>query len=119
MSVDIKQVLADANKLEALWATATAQYEARKTALAKQVDDYTAAHQGALDNHAAEIAAANAIKAKLVPVVAAVEVAGADLKQFVLSRPWYAKAATWVGAHARWVVYGGGLALIVAIAKHV
>lgn len=119
MSVDIKQVLADANKLEAIWATANTQYEARKAALAKQVDDYVASHQGALDSHAAEIAAAAAIKAKLVPVVAAAEVAGEEIKTFVLSTPWYSKAATWVKAHARWVVYGGGIAAIIEIARHV
>lgn len=119
MSVDIKQVMADAQALETLWSTATAQYAERKAKLAKQVDDYTAAHQGALDSHAAEIAAANMIKAKLVPAVAVAEVAAEELTTFVLSRPWYKKAATWVKAHSRWVVYGGGLALIAAIATHV
>lgn len=119
MAVDIKQVMADAQALETLWSTATAQYAERKARLAKQVDDYTAAHQGALDSHAAEIEAANLIKAKLVPVVAAAEVAAEDLTAFVLSRPWYKKAATWVKAHARWVVYGGGLALLVGVATHV
>jgi hypothetical protein len=118
-SVDITQVKADASKLEALWASANAQYTAEKAKLAAKVDAYVAAHQTAANQHTAEIAAATAIKATIVPVVAAADTAVSDVESFVLSQPWYQKASAWVKAHWRWVAYGGGLVLIVLIAKHV
>lgn len=119
MAVDITQVKADIAKLSELWTTAQAQYAARKAALAAQVDDYITAHTTAANSHSVEIDAAKVLKAALVPVVAAVETAAIDANSFLLTQPWYSKAATWVKAHWRWVAYSGGMGLLVAVAKHV
>lgn len=118
-TTDIAAVKAAAANLEALWATATTQYNARKVALAAQIDTYVAAHQGAADAHTAEVVAATALKATLVPVVAAAETVGGDIESFVLSQPWYQKASTWVKAHWRWLAYGGGVIALGELALHI
>lgn len=114
MARTITDVLADIDKLNGLWGTATQQYNARKTALAAEVDGYIATHQSAADSHAAEIKAANEVKSKLVPVVAGAE----TLSSFLLTEPWYQRLVAFFKRNWRWVVYGGGLAFIVWVAVH-
>jgi len=116
---DITAVQADIEKLNALWATANQQYEARKASLSAKVDSYIAAHASAADAHSAEIAAANKLKATLVPAVAAVETGASELEQFMLTKPWYAKLAGAVQRNWRWIVYGGALAGIGYVILHV
>lgn len=119
VTTDIAAVKAEAANLTALWATATTQYEARKASIAAKIDSYVAAHQGAADNHNAEIVAATALKATLVPVVAAAETVGADIESFVLTQPWYQRLVAFFKRNWRWLAYGGGLSLIGYIAVHV
>lgn len=116
---DITAVEADIKNLQALWATAETQYAARKAALAAQVDTYVAAHQGAANSHTAEVAAATALKATIVPVVAAAETAGSDIESFLLTQPWYARLANFFKKNWRWVVYGVGLLGLVYLAVHI
>lgn len=115
---DISTVQADIQKLNALWATAQAQYNARKAALAAQVDSYVATHQGAADQHGAEIRAAIALKATLVPAVAAVEVGATDVEQFMLTMPWYQRLVAFFQRNWRWVVYGIALVGVIYISVH-
>lgn len=119
VTTDIAAVKAEAANLAALWATANTQYEARKAALVTKIDSYVAAHQGAANSHTAEIAAATALKATIVPVVAAVETAGADIESFVLTQPWYQRLVAFFKRNWRWLAYGGGLIAIGYIAVHV
>lgn len=114
MARTITDVLADIDKLNGLWGTATQQYNARKTSLAAEVDGYIAAHQGAADNHAAEIKAANAVKAKLVPVVAGAE----TINSFLLTEPWYQRLVAFFKRNWRWVVYGSGFIGLCLVAVH-
>lgn len=99
---DITAVAADIQSLQTRWTAAQAEYETQKTALAAQVDAYVAVHQTAAAGHTAEIAAATAIKATIVPVVAAAESA---IDQFVLTTPWYKKAAAWVEKQKRYLLW--------------
>lgn len=115
MARTIADVEADITKLQGLWGTATKQYEARKAALAAEVDNYVATHQDAVGAHAAEIQAANMLKAKLVPVVAAVETADS----FLLTQPWYQRLVANLKRNARWYVYGVGLLGMVYVALHI
>lgn len=119
ITTDIAAVQADIQKLNALWTTAQSQYEARKTALAAQVDSYVAAHQSAADQHTLEIKAATALKATLVPAVAAVETGASELEQFMLTMPWYKRLVAFFQRNWRWVVYGLGLIGIVYVIFHV
>lgn len=114
----ITDVQADITDLQALWTTASAQYAARKTTLAEEVDAYVAAHQTAADKHSAEIVAAQAIKATIVPVVAAAETAGSDIESFLLTLPWYQRLVNFFKKNWRYVVYGIGLIGLVYIAIH-
>jgi hypothetical protein len=116
--MDISTVEADAVKLNKLWQTAQQQYEARRAALAAQLDSYVDAHQSAADNHTAEIDAANKLKATLVPAVASVETAASELNSFLLTTPWYKKLVAFCQRNWRWVAYGGGLAFIVYVGVH-
>lgn len=115
MARSIADVQADIVKLQSLWSTATTHYEARKAALAAEVDNYVATHQGAADQHAAEIQAANILKAKLVPAVAAVE----TVNTFLLTEPWYQRLVANLKRNARWYVYGVGLLGMVYVALHI
>lgn len=119
VATDITTVETDIKNLVALKATWDSQYAARKAALAAQVDAYVAAHQSAADNHTAEITAANALKATIVPVVAAAETAGADIESFLLTQPWYQRLVKFFQKNWRWVVYGVGLIGIVYLAVHI
>lgn len=105
----------DIADLEALWNKAEAQYAARKAQYAKVIDDYVATHQLAADAHTAEIAAANVIKAKVVPVVAAVATGAADIEQFVLTSGWFSRVKAFFVRNKRWVLYGGCLIGMVLI----
>lgn len=116
--IDITTVQADIQNLNALWTTAQQQYETRKAALAAKVDSYVAAHQGAANQHSVEIAAAQALKATLVPAVAAVETGGADLEQFMLTMPWYQRLVAFFQRNWRWVVYGIALVGVIYISVH-
>jgi phospholipase/lecithinase/hemolysin len=119
VTTDITTVQADIQKLNTLWTTAQSQYEARKAALAAQVDSYVAAHQSAADQHTLEIKAATALKATLVPAVAAIETGAADLESFMLTMPWYKRLVAFFQRNWRWVVYGVGLIGIVYVFVHV
>lgn len=111
----IATVQTDIADLEALWTKATAQYEARKASYAKVIDDYVATHQVAAAAHTAEIAAANVIKAKLVPVAAAVATAESDIQQFVLTSGWFTRVKAFFVRNKRWVLYGGCLIAMIGI----
>jgi hypothetical protein len=119
VTTDITTVQSDIQKLNTLWTTAQSQYEARKAALAAQVDSYVAAHQTAADQHTAEIKAATALKATLVPVVAAVETGATDLESFMLTMPWYQRLVAFFQRNWRWIVYGLGLIAIGYVIYHV
>lgn len=119
LTTDITSVQADIQKLNMLWTTAQSQYEARKAALAAQVDSYVAAHQSAADQHTAEIKAATALKATLVPAVAGIETAGSELNSFLLTMPWYQRLVAFFQRNWRWVVYGLGLIGIGYVFLHV
>lgn len=110
--IDIATVEADAEKLNKLWATAQVQYQARKDALAARVDAYVAAHQTQIDAHSAEIAAAALVKNKIVPAVAGVETALADVEQFVFSSTWYTKLKAWVQKNHRPLVWLVGVSAL-------
>lgn len=99
---DIVTVAANIKDLQTRWTAAQAEYESQKTALAAKVDAYVATHQTAVVSHQTEINAANAIKATIVPVVAAAESA---IDQFVLTTPWYKKAAAWVEKQKRYLLW--------------
>lgn len=118
VATDITAVQSDIQKLNTLWATAQTQYAARKAALAAQVDTYIAAHTTAANAHSAEIVAANALKATLVPVVAAVETAGSDAETFLLTMPWYQRLVAFFQRNWRWVLYGSGLIGLIYLAVH-
>lgn len=111
-ALDISTIKTDAEKLAALWATANTQYEARKAALAARVDAYVAAHQAQADLHTAEIMAASAVKATIVPVVAAAETGLSDVEQFVFTSTWFTKVKTWVAANKRPLLYGAGVSVL-------
>lgn len=102
---DITTAEADWAKLQTLWATANKQYEARKASIVATVDTYVATHQVAASAHNAEIAAANLIKAKIVPVVAATETAASELDQFLLTKPWYVKLRAWAQKNHRLLMW--------------
>lgn len=109
---DITTIQADAAELAKLWNTATSQYEARKAALAARLDAYVAAHQTKADLHTAEIVAATALKATIVPVVAAAEVGLKDVEQFVFTSTWFTKVKKWMGTNKRPVLYGLGVSVL-------
>lgn len=111
----IATVESDIVALEALWNKAEAQYAARKASYAKVIDDYVATHQLAADAHTAEIAAATVIKAKLVPVVAAVATGAVDIEQFVLTSGWFTRVKAFFVRNKRWVLYGGCLIAMIGI----
>lgn len=111
---DISAVAADISSLQARWTAATAEYTAQKTALGAKVDAYVAAHQGAADAHTAEVVAATALKATIIPVVAAAESA---IDQFVLTTPWYKKAAAWVEKQKRYLLWLLGVLALYGIYK--
>lgn len=113
-TVDITAVQTSIKSLQTRFAAAQAEYETQKQALAGEVDAYVAAHQGAADAHTAEVKAATAIKATIVPVVAAAESA---IDQFVLTTPWYAKAATWVEKQKRYLLWLLGVLALYGIYK--
>lgn len=118
VATDITAVQSDIQKLNTLWSTAQTQYEARKAALGAQVDSYIAAHTTAANAHTAEIKAATALKATLVPVVAAVETGATDLESFMLTMPWYQRLVAFFQRNWRWVLYGAGVIGMVYIAVH-
>lgn len=111
---DITTVAADIKTLQTQWAAAEAEYAARKAALAATVDSYVATHQTAVVSHQAEIDAANAIKATIVPVVAAAESA---IDQFVLTTPWYKKCVVWVEKQKRYLLWLLGVLALYGIYK--
>lgn len=116
-TTDISTVAAEVTKLQALWSAAEKQYEAKKAALAGQIDTYVAAHQSAADQHTTEIKVATALKATIVPVVAAAETATSDIESFVLSQPWYTKAAAWVEKQKRYLLWLLGVLALFGIYK--
>lgn len=105
----ITDVQADITRLQTLWSTAETQYAARKATLGAEIDSYVASHQSAADSHTAEIAAATALKATIVPVVAGVETAASDINTFLLTMPWYQRLVKFFQKNWRWVVYGLGV----------
>lgn len=111
----IATAAADWAALQALWATAQTQYKARVDAIVTTVDNYVATHQVAASAHNAEIAAANLIKAKIVPVVAATETAASELDQFLLTKPWYVKLRAWAQKNHRPLMWALGVAALGAI----
>jgi hypothetical protein len=111
----ISTVQADIAKLQALWAAASAQYEAKKAELAKTIDDYVATHATAAAAHTAEIAAATALKATIVPTVSGADAAVTTLEDFVLSTSWGKKAAAWVVKQQRYLFWLLGVVALYAI----
>lgn len=114
----IADVKADITAVTKAWDTVSAQYDAKKKALAAEVDAYIAAHQQAGAAHTAEIAAANAVKATIVPVTAAVESMASDANQFLLTQPWYQRLVAFFGRNWRWVAYASGLAFMLWVIAH-
>lgn len=105
MATTIETIVDVANAAKSLqdqWTAAQAEYEARKIVLAAKVDAYVATHQTAVVSHQNEIDAANAIKASIVPVVAAAESA---IDQFILTTPWYKKCVVWVEKQKRYLLW--------------